>query len=301
VASILIVTHHEWSARSIDSILAPRGYALQRAYTGHQALLRTRRLLPDAVIVCLPLSDMDGAEFCAALRRDPAIGDHTPIAVISPDPATREARVAALRAGAWAYLGAPLDADELGLRMDKYIRAKLEADRARERGLVDPTTGLYNAQGLARRAREMSSQAARERAPLACIVLSAETRGPRGTREGTEPDAGLAERVAQVFRSAGRRSDVIGRIAPAEFAVLAPKTDGGGAVRLAQRLADAVRVGRAFQGEDRGLVDVRAGYEVVKDPAGEGNEPEELVSRAAMALRTAQAAPGGDWLRQFSP
>ena len=35
---VLIANDQEWSARSLESILAPNGYAVLRAYTGIQAL-----------------------------------------------------------------------------------------------------------------------------------------------------------------------------------------------------------------------------------------------------------------------
>src|SRR3989449_2369729 len=43
-------------------------------------------------------------------------------------------------------------------KIGAYVRAKLDADRARAEGLLDPMTGLYNRQGLARRARELGSR-----------------------------------------------------------------------------------------------------------------------------------------------
>ena len=39
---VLIANDQEWSARSLESILGPNGYAVIRAYTGQQALERAR-------------------------------------------------------------------------------------------------------------------------------------------------------------------------------------------------------------------------------------------------------------------
>ena len=36
---VLIANDQEWSARSLESILGPAGYAVLRAYTGRQALV----------------------------------------------------------------------------------------------------------------------------------------------------------------------------------------------------------------------------------------------------------------------
>lgn len=72
---------------------------------------------------------------------------------------------------AWEFVGLPLDAQELLLKLDSYVKAKFEADRNREQGLVDRDTGLYNEKGLLRRATEMGSDAYRHNRALACVVF----------------------------------------------------------------------------------------------------------------------------------
>ena len=52
-----------------------------------------------------------------------------------------------------------MDPNELILRMETFVKAKHEADRVREEGLMDPGTGLYNVRGLLRRATELSADA----------------------------------------------------------------------------------------------------------------------------------------------
>ncbi len=44
---ILIANDQEWSGRSIESILAPEGYEVRRAFTGGQALEVARAIQPD--------------------------------------------------------------------------------------------------------------------------------------------------------------------------------------------------------------------------------------------------------------
>src|SRR5256885_615433 len=114
----------------------------------------------------------DPLEICRALRHDAEFAPDAPIIIVSSDHATRQQRIDALRAGAWEYLGQPLDAEHLLLKLDTFTRVKRAADRAREDGLVDQVTGLYNLRGLARRARELGAQASRLNAALACVALA---------------------------------------------------------------------------------------------------------------------------------
>jgi len=108
-----------------------------KAYTGAQTLERARTAQPDVIILDSVLPDRDGLEVCRDLRRDPLLAG-TPIVIVSPDHITRQERIEALRAGAWDHLGAPLDAEHLLLKIETFARTKLDADRAREEGLLDP-------------------------------------------------------------------------------------------------------------------------------------------------------------------
>ena len=65
---ILLVNRQEWTARSVESVLQPAGFAVVKAYTGRQAIEVASRLRPDLVIVDFKLSDILGLEVCRAIR-----------------------------------------------------------------------------------------------------------------------------------------------------------------------------------------------------------------------------------------
>src|SRR5947208_11453840 len=158
--------------RWLKSLLEGGGYAVLQERVAQHGLERARSTEPDLIIVDAELPDMPGADLCRTLRTDPRVSSSTPILLAVREPASRAQRLAALRAGAWECITPPHDADEILLKLGAYVRAKLDADRARAEGLLDAVTGLYNRQGLARRARELGSQAFREHGPLACVVLA---------------------------------------------------------------------------------------------------------------------------------
>ena len=305
--TVLIASHQESSSRSLESILGPNGYTVLKAYTAPQTLERARRGQPDAIILDATLPDQDPLEICRALRHDAEFAPDAPIIIVSSDHATRQQRIDALRAGAWEYLGQPLDAEHLLLKLDTFTRVKRAADRAREDGLVDPATGLYNLRGLARRARELGAQASRLHAALACVALAPDF---GDSAPGSEPpDAVLEAVVAQLagaFRATGRISDALGRLGPTEFAVVASGTDAGGAVRLAERLANAVTEGPRDNLSDQGAQPgaearfrLRAGYYVISDARAPAADPADAILGAASALRLARAEPRGPWIRAF--
>ncbi|HSB52986.1 MAG TPA: response regulator, partial [Gemmatimonadales bacterium] len=115
---VLIANDQEWSARSLESILGPHGYSVVRAYTGQQALERARTALPDLIILDAQMPDMHGFDVCRTLRGDPRFGTTTPIVITTSGPSGRTQRLEAYRAGAWEFLGQPLDGEALLLKLD---------------------------------------------------------------------------------------------------------------------------------------------------------------------------------------
>jgi len=289
----LLVDDQEWTSRSIESILRPKGHVVLKAFTGQQAIDLVGKVSPDAVLVDVDLPDIDVGDFLRRLKASPTIHPTTPILAISGSAVGRAQRLEILGAGAWDILTHPVDANELILRLDTFVRVKQEADRVRDEGLTDPGTGLYNVRGLLRRTKEISADASRFERPLTCVAF-----GATGSDEASEEEPGREAReeaisgpLSDALRRITRISDTIGQLGPNEFIVVAPGTDEKGAVRLADRVLEALDAGtdsEVSMAEAHELLRrLRAGLYTVdmEDPAS----PEDLLLRATMALRRAQA------------
>lgn len=275
---VLIVSEHEWASRSLDTILAPRGYAVLRAYNGEQAMERAVAADPDAVFIELNLPDGKGTDLCRQLLAQGAVGPATPLMITTSGPVTQEQRIEALRAGAWEVLTIPLDAEELLLRLNRYTRAKLTADRLQQGGLLDPDTGFYSRSGILQRAGEVMASAERYGRPLACIIFEAGEEGQEG-----DVMAGLVE----ILRSGTRKSDILGRVGPGQFAVLAPDTPRQGA----QIVADRLRTRMAARGPGGGAYSPRAGVFAISNMKDAHLDATELMFRAVTAARDQGAGP----------
>ncbi len=297
----LIANDQEWSIRSLESILAPNGYATLRAYNGQQAIDLAHDTAPDLIVIDAHFPDLRGVDVCRTLRRDPRITPCTPIIVTTSGRRTRELRLEALSAGAWDLLPLPLDAEEFLLRLDSFMKLKIDSDRMREESLVDDHTGLYNLRGLMRRVRELGSDAYRNGRPFACVAFAPHVpaRGATGADGRDEALWSAVERMAQVFRTTGRVSDAIGRVRLGEFVVIAPGTNEAGALKLAQRLATAVEAELEAAGEVFPLT-ILAGYDAVANLRESGTRPSALLAGATTALRRSQAEPGGPTIRRYN-
>jgi len=269
----LIANDQEWSARSLDSILAPQGYTVIRAYTGLQALERARTARPDLVILDAQLPDIHGLEVCKQLREDPRFGRLTPIVITTAGPSGRTQRLAAYQAGAWEFFGQPLDGEALLARFQTFIEAKLEADGLREAAMVDGH-GLYTVRGLAQRVGEIGSEMIRHGRPLACVALAF-------ADEGDSPNSGIPAQptLGELLRGHGRISDAIAHLGGQEYVVVAPDTAREGAVRMIDRLEAVLRA--------EGLPAARlvAGYSAVPDLRVASVEPAAMLDHATAALR----------------
>jgi two-component system cell cycle response regulator len=294
---VLIVDDQEWSARSLESILEPSGYLVVRAHTGLQALERARASRPDLIILDAQMPDMHGVEICRMLRADPRFGSTTPIIITTSGPSGRTERLEAYRAGAWEFLGQPLDGESLLLKLDNFLQCKRAIDELREENLLDARTGLYNMRGLSRRAREIGSDALRRHDPLACVVFAPE---PESQTETADDEVErISDQVGLLFKRAGRSSDAIGRLGLSEFAVIAPATGPDAALRLVSRLGGAIEGSPvAHRGGERSIR-IRAGYCAVPDFAQSDVDAIELLLRATTALRDLRREGNGGRIRAF--
>ncbi|MGH7476894.1 MAG: response regulator [Longimicrobiales bacterium] len=283
-ALVLVANAQEWTARSLESVLAAKGFAILYAFTGAQTVEQASVSRPDAILIDVNLPDMGAPELCRALRVDPACGPTTPLLVISSGATRQEAVSEALEAGAWDFCSLPLNIDPLVHKLVTFIRSKRAADRAREQSLVDLESGFYNVQGMLVRVKELALQAARHDLPIGCVVFAAEPQTP-------EAEPGRAREAVELFKRLTRGSDAIGRLGPREFVVLAPQTDREGALGLARRIADAAS--RGVPDGNGGLppTEIHAGCFAVPNFHGADLDPVDLLIRATVALRRSQALP----------
>jgi PleD family two-component response regulator len=292
---VLLVNDQEWSLRSLESIIGPRGYAVIRAYNGVQGLERMKGATPDVIICDLELGDMNGLEFARNVR-NMGLPRYIPIIITTSSNPGRQLRLDALEAGAWDLLAYPLDGQELVLKLGAFTAAKFDADNVLNDVMFDDVTGLYNMKGLTRRAQELGSHAYRHSEPIACVAFSL------GSADGSGDDlerlAAAATAVGEALRAAGRQSDAIGRVGRSAFVVIAPETDELGAVKLAERLAELMRQ----QGDGTQEFDefqLHGGYDAVSDFRESPIEPAELIARATSAANDWQDGENQGWLKPF--
>jgi len=117
VSKILVVDDEKPLLRTMAVNLRARGYDVELAWTGAQALALAARHHPDAIVLDLGLPDMDGVDVIRGL-----VGwTRAPIIVLSARTAESQ-KVAALDAGASDYVSKPFGMDEFLARLRVALR-----------------------------------------------------------------------------------------------------------------------------------------------------------------------------------
>jgi two-component system, OmpR family, KDP operon response regulator KdpE len=115
--TILLVEDDDETRRAVARELAARGYDVEEAPDGRQAIERWERRRPDLVLLDLGLPDLDGLQVVRRIRREAL----TPIVILSGRYEERE-KVEALERGADDYVTKPFGVDELNARLRVALR-----------------------------------------------------------------------------------------------------------------------------------------------------------------------------------
>ncbi len=112
--------------------------------------------------------------------------------------------------------------------------------RVAESALRDPLTGLLNRRFFDEAVETAHANARRAGTELSLIVLDLDRFSAVNNEYGHAVGDAVLRRVARAIRSATREGDVLVRYGGEEFVVIAPATDGDGAVAAAERIRAAV-------------------------------------------------------------
>ena len=116
-ARILLVDDEVSIQRSVGPLLRSRGYEVDVAGTGHEALRTLTERPPDLIVLDLGLPDLEGTEVCRRIRAD----SRTPIIVLSARGGEAD-KISALDLGADDYVTKPFSPEELLARIRVAMR-----------------------------------------------------------------------------------------------------------------------------------------------------------------------------------
>jgi diguanylate cyclase (GGDEF)-like protein len=284
--SILLVDDDLMVIRILNSILSDYS-PVRFATTGHAALKLARESTPDLVLLDVDMPEVSGFEVCKAFKSDRALAEVPIIFITSHESAQLEAK--GLELGASDFIGKPPHALLVLARVRTYLRLKNLSETMRSAVKMDFLTGAVTRRQIEKDLTQEWLRVQRSAAPLAFLLADIEGFAAYNAKFGEEQGDACLKSVADALRAAARRpTDVLGRYAGGQFAMLLPNTDSQGVARIAQRAIESVH------GLDNVALWMGAGC---RDPSRSTDwkpaasaVPNDLIAVAEQALRTAVSA-----------
>jgi diguanylate cyclase (GGDEF)-like protein len=249
---ILVVDDHEDNVEVLRARLEARGYDVEGAMSGQEALDTVVRWCPDLILLDVMMPDMDGLEVVRRLKANPALPFIPVIMQTALD--STERMVAGLEAGADDYVTKPINFAELEARVRSLLRIKkLQqelGDREKELStmndkllhisMTDGLTGVDNRRALEQRLHEMFEHSLRLHEPIACVMCDIDHFKKVNDTYGHAAGDEVLKQFAEILREEAREIDRVGRYGGEEFLLLLPGTVLDAAVTFAERLRERV-------------------------------------------------------------
>jgi diguanylate cyclase (GGDEF)-like protein len=288
---ILVVDDHEDNVELLRARLEARGYQVEAARDGLEALERVDARPPDLILLDVMMPKLDGIEVVRRIKGNPLL-PFIPI-IMQTALETTEDKVEGLDAGADDYITKPIDFAELEARVKSLLRIKAlqeELARANESLLrmsqIDGLTGVDNRRHIEERLTEMYEHSARLNEPMAVVMCDVDHFKSVNDTYGHPAGDAVLRQVAEVLRETAREIDRVGRYGGEEFLVLLPGANVQDAVAFAERVRQAVAE-RSFT-YDGGVVRRTLSAGVAAWPHPEVRHQEALVKSADDALYVAK-------------
>jgi DNA-binding NtrC family response regulator len=149
---ILIVDDERLVRWSLRQKCEEWGYQVLEAQDGRAALRLAHNESPDVVLLDVRLPDLSGLEVLEKLKQS---GEVRAVIMITADPQLDDAK-AAIKLGAYDFIGKPLDFDELSVTIQNALEAtRLRTEVESLRGEVRRRAGYHDVVGVSRKMTEL--------------------------------------------------------------------------------------------------------------------------------------------------
>jgi two-component system cell cycle response regulator len=290
---ILVVDDHPDNVEIIDARLSSRGYQIETATNGQEALEKVQANPPHLILCDVMMPLMDGYEVSRRIKGDESL-PYIPIILVTARDSTQD-KVEGLEAGADDYLTKPVNFPELEARVRSMLRIKRLQDeldqknrelelankRLRKLSITDGLTELFNHRHIHQLLREEFERSRRTEEPVAVAMLDLDRFKQVNDTYGHPTGDVILYETAQILKETAREIDMVGRYGGEEFIAILPNTNEDEAANFAERVRRQVAE-HVYRDE---ATEVRMTLS-----SGVASYPEENVEGAEVLLKRADEA-----------
>jgi two-component system cell cycle response regulator len=297
-ARILVVDDHPDNVEIINARLSSRGFEIETASNGQEALDKVLANPPHLVLLDVMMPLMDGYEVSRRIKGDEAL-PYIPIILVTARDSTQD-KVEGLDAGADDYLTKPINFPELEARVRSMLRIKRLQDeldeknrelelvnkRLRKLSITDGLTELFNHRHVHELLHEEFERSRRNGEAIAVAMLDLDKFKHVNDTYGHPTGDVILYETAQILRDTAREIDMIGRYGGEEFICILPDTTEDAAEQFAERVRHAVAE-HVYRDEAHEIRMTVSGG-VASYPMPGVDHPDALIKRADDALYEAK-------------
>ena len=244
---ILVVEDKQDIREMVALMVKSMGHTVYTAVNGREALEHLQQAPVDIVLLDLMMPEMDGFEFCQAIKANDRLPDlHI---IITSAKEALEDKVKGLELGAADYLTKPFSLAELRARIRVGERITRSQKELKEQKVLlerlareDELTGLYNRRHFEERAVEECNRAQRYKRPLSLLLCDLDHFKQVNDQYGHGAGDSVLRQVGHTIQQCCRTSDLTARLGGEEFTVMLPETGLEEAQQVAERLRTAISV-----------------------------------------------------------
>ncbi len=245
----------------------------------------------DVIIISTFLADMDGLRLASHLKTQEETRNVPILVFVDED--EHHVMLKALEMGINDYLTAPVDKNEMAVRVRTQLRRKRYQDALKSQyqksvsmALTDGLTGLYNRHYLNAHLGNMVKQSLKNERKFALMIMDMDHFKSVNDTYGHDAGDMVLKQLATLITRAARATDLAARFGGEEFVVLMPETDPNASLGAANRMREMVENTPFTIGPDKTIhLTISIG---ISNLISTGDSAENLIKRADEALYSAK-------------
>ncbi|BBK37113.1 hypothetical protein STAQ_21910 [Allostella sp. ATCC 35155] len=194
---------------------------------------------PDLILLDIMMPGMNGFEVCERLKANPSTSRIPVIFLTSLTEEEDEER--GLSLGAIDYITKPFSVPVVRARVRNHLEMQRQRDILERLSSIDGLTGISNRRAFDQALEREWLRALRHESPLSLLLIDVDLFKQFNDGYGHIAGDDCLKLIARtVADQAGRTADLVARYGGEEFACILPDTCRGGAIRVAEKIRQAV-------------------------------------------------------------